>query len=157
MTASATTFPPEAASVPTARRFVRAQLEQAGLPQAWEAAEMLVSEIVTNAVLHARTDFTVEVLPLEDVVRVSVLDRSPAVPRQRAYAATSTTGRGMRLVASLAAAWGVEQRDGGKSVWFEVPSAGGVAAMVESWYADVDLDALMRDFDDDPASDPTQR
>jgi anti-sigma regulatory factor (Ser/Thr protein kinase) len=148
VTAAATTFPAESASVPTARRFVRATLEEWGLRAAWEAAEMLVSEVVTNAVLHARTEFTVEVLRADDVVRVSVRDRSATVPRQRAYGTDATTGRGLRLVASLAVAWGVDRYVGGKTVWFEVLSIGDAGTAVEPWAADADQEAVLAGFAD---------
>ena len=148
MAASSRSFPAEATSVPTARRFVRATLVDLGLSTAWDAAELLVSELVTNAVLHARTEFSVEVLRDGDLVRVSVHDRSPVVPRPRSYGTDSTTGRGMRLVATLAVAWGVDRHDGGKAVWFEVRAAGDVDRLVEPWAEDTDLDALLAGFDD---------
>ena len=148
MAAASTTFPAEASSVPAARRFVRSALEGLGLDAAYQAAEMLVSEVVTNAVLHARTEFTISVLREGDVVRVSVMDLSPAVPKQRAYGTDSTTGRGLRLVATLSVAWGVERSLRGKTVWFEVLAAGDADRVVEPWDADVDLDALLAGFDD---------
>jgi anti-sigma regulatory factor (Ser/Thr protein kinase) len=153
VTAASTTFPAEASSVPTARRFVRTTLLELGLEAAWDAAAMLVSELATNAVLHARTDFTITVERHGDVVRVSVLDRSSVVPRQRTYGTDSTTGRGMRLVASLALAWGVEQHDGGKTVWFEVLSTGDSGRAVEAWDEEVDVDALLAGFRDDLGGD----
>jgi anti-sigma regulatory factor (Ser/Thr protein kinase) len=148
VTADSTTLPADAASVPTARRFVRTTLERLGLTAAWEAAEMLVSEVVTNAVLHAKTVFTVEVVRDGDLVRVGVTDLSPAVPRQRTYGTDSTTGRGLRLVATLAVAWGVERTGRGKTVWFEVPAAGDAGTVVPSWEDGEDLDALLAGFDD---------
>ena len=157
MTVSSLSLPAEAASVPTARRFVRTTLEGLGLRPAWEAAEMLVSEIVTNAVLHARTAFTVDVVREDDVVRISVRDGSRAVPRQRAYGTDSTTGRGLRLVATLSVAWGVERDEDGKTVWFEVLTVGDAGTRVEPWDDDTDVDALLAAFDDvgsGPAPEP---
>ena len=148
MTASSRTFPAEAASVPTARRFVRSTLSDLGLSTAWDAAELLVSEVVTKAVLHARTAFSVEVQRDGDLVRVSVHDSSPVIPRPRTYGTDSTTGRGMRLVATLAVAWGVERHGDGKAVWFEVRATGDVDRLVEPWATDTDLDALLAGFDD---------
>jgi anti-sigma regulatory factor (Ser/Thr protein kinase) len=150
------TFPAEPASVPTARRFVHAALEDLGLTTAWDAAELLVSEVVTNAVLHARTDFSVDVLRDGDLVRVSVHDRSPVVPKPRTYGTDSTTGRGMRLVATLAVAWGVDRDAGGKSVWFEVQATGDLDRLAEPWASDTDLDALLASFDDLQGSGPPQ-
>ena len=149
MTAASRSFPAQPASVPTARRFVRTTLAELGLSTAWDAAELLVSEVVTNAVLHARTEFRVQVLRDGDLVRVSVHDRSPVVPRPRTFGTDSTTGRGMRLVATLAVAWGVERHAaGGKAVWFEVRATGDVDRLAEPWATDTDLDALLAGFDD---------
>jgi anti-sigma regulatory factor (Ser/Thr protein kinase) len=147
MSAASTTLPAEASSVPAARRFVRTALQELGLDGAYEAAEFLASEIATNAVLHARTAFTVQVLREGDVARVCVMDLSPVLPRQRSYGTESTTGRGLRLVATLAAAWGVEQTAAGKTVWFEVPAAGDDEEL-EEWPAGTDLDALLATYDE---------
>ena len=70
------------------------------------------------------------------------------VVRERSYGTDSTTGRGLRLVATLAAAWGVDRTLAGKTVWFEVPAAGDTRTTVEPWDADRDLDALLAGFDD---------
>ncbi len=114
------TLPPAAASVPRARRFVCDSLRHLDAAAACDDAEALVSELATNVVLHARTSFTVEVSRAGQTVRVCVLDSSPVQPRVRHYGTEATTGRGMRLVASLSAAWGVEPAGTGKTVWFEL-------------------------------------
>lgn len=158
MTASAR-FPPEPVSVPEARRFVRATLESLGLIAAWDAAQMLVSEVATNAVLHARTDFTVSVVQHGDRVRVNVVDLSPAMPRARSYGVDSTTGRGMRLLGSLALTWGVDPEDVGKTVWFEVLADGDDGTLAEPWDSEIDLDLneLLAGFDDiDPVDGSVQ-
>ena len=148
MTPQQLTLPPEAASVSAARRFVVSSLDSLGASAAREDAEMLVSEIATNAVLHARTPFTIEVSRDGQTVRVCVLDLSAALPRSRTYGAESTTGRGMRLIASLAADWGVEQQGKGrKTVWFELP-ADGSSAEVPAW-DDIDVDTLIAGFGDE--------
>ncbi|MCU1593857.1 MAG: putative sensor protein [Frankiales bacterium] len=141
-------FPPEPQSVPAARRFVRTALDELGVPGALDAAEMLVSEAATNAVLHARTDFVVEVAREGERVRVSVADSSPVLPRQRDYGIDATTGRGVRLIATLAAAWGVDRTPEGKTVWFEIDAADGRSSVEESWDSDADLDALLAGYDD---------
>ena len=83
---------------------------------------LLVSEVVTNAVLHARSDIRLEVQASADTVRVEVHDGSPVEPRVHHYRLTSGTGRGLRMVEQLARRWGVEHdvARGGKVVWFEV-------------------------------------
>lgn len=83
-------------------------------------AELLVSELVTNAVLHARTSITLQVRRTESGVRIEVIDASPRSPQPRDYSDQATTGRGLTLVESLAAAWGMEPHDRGKTVWFEL-------------------------------------
>ena len=115
-----------APSVPAARRFVTDCLEQWDQePVVW-TVQLLLSELATNAVLHAGGDgFTVgvEVLP-EGAVRLTVADDSPRPPRLRDYGTGATTGRGVALVDELARGWGVEPRSagatGGKVVWCEV-------------------------------------
>ena len=82
--------------------------------------ELLVSELVTNAVLHAGTDVELVVRRLRKGVRVEVLDRSTRPPVPRAYDDEAMTGRGLALVRELSRVWGVDERKDGKVVWFEV-------------------------------------
>ena len=115
---------PMAQAVSAARRYVRRSLAAVGADQLQESAELGVSELVTNAVLHGRTPMTITVRRMPSGrVRVEVADRSPAPPRQRRFDLAATTGRGLRLVESLSHDWGVETRapadGGGKVVWFE--------------------------------------
>lgn len=116
---------------------------------ACDDAEALVSELATNAVLHARTTYSVSVDRLNGTIRVGVHDASPALPRQRSYGSTATTGRGLRLLGSIASSWGVDQDASGKSVWFELPVQGSSSAF-EPWdLDDPDLEGLLATFDDD--------
>lgn len=133
-------------SVPTARRFVEEALTTLGAPGACDDAAALVSELATNAVIHARTPFTIVVDRDGATVRVGVHDSSLVVPRRRAYGLDATTGRGLRLVATLASDWGVTADGAGKLVWFTLPCDGGDT--VQAWYADDDLDALLSAFDE---------
>jgi anti-sigma regulatory factor (Ser/Thr protein kinase) len=118
-------LPPTTDSVPLARRFVRQLLADGDSAADVDTASLLVTEIVTNAVLHARTPVTVTVEGSSDLVRVEVHDGSPLHPRIHAFSATSATGRGLRLLDKLARRWGVEPDadSGGKVVWFEVGAA----------------------------------
>jgi anti-sigma regulatory factor (Ser/Thr protein kinase) len=116
----ARTFEPNAESPRLARRFVGDALDDLGARGAADSAVLLVSELVTNAVLHARTEVEVIVAPADESVRVSVVDRSPAMPAQRSFSATAGSGRGLHLVESVASRWGVASRDQGKEVWFEI-------------------------------------
>ena len=84
------------------------------------ALRLLVSELVTNALLHARSAPAVEVTRDGDRIRCVVLDDSPMVPRRRHYASDAVTGRGIALVETLATRWGSERNGPGKRVWFEL-------------------------------------
>lgn len=83
-------------------------------------AELLVSELVTNAVLHARSATQVTIERSGSTVRVSVHDASTARPRLRDSGPEAVTGRGLLLVDRIANRWGVDPEDAGKWVWFEV-------------------------------------
>lgn len=102
-----------------ARRLLRDALVTVGRDAWLDTGELAVSEVVTNAALHAhsRIDLTIEVF--DDVVCVQVRDFNPAPPLQRSYDDEATTGRGMALVATLAVDCGVEMLgEDGKVVWF---------------------------------------
>ena len=86
-----------------------------------ECAALLTSELVTNAVLHAATPFTVTLHLMADRIRVDVADGNPVVPAIKDYAADAATGRGLTLFNTLASDWGVQPVIGGKIVWFELP------------------------------------
>ena len=106
-------------SVGAARRLVRAATASAVPLELVETAELLVSELVTNAVVHAGTPVEIGVAVLEDLtVAVTVSDGSPHAPVTRDYADTAGTGRGLLLVQELADRWGVQVTPAGKSVWF---------------------------------------
>jgi anti-sigma regulatory factor (Ser/Thr protein kinase) len=117
-------------SVRQARRFVREVLRRWQLGGSLELAELLTSELATNSVLHARTDFSVTVEVVDSDIKVSVLDHSIAPPRQRTGGSSTlaTTGRGLEMVSLVASAWGrtpPESLDGyAKGVWFTLPAAG---------------------------------
>ncbi|MFC9277789.1 SpoIIE family protein phosphatase [Streptomyces collinus] len=103
-----------------ARHFVRAALDGVA-PDLAATAELLTGELVTNVVIHARTEAEVRVAVAEGRVQVRVCDRRPErglVPHDRhPYAAT---GRGLALVEELATSYGVHSADGVKTVWFEL-------------------------------------
>lgn len=88
---------------------------------------LLVSELATNAVLHARTSFAVQVTMTPTVIRVSVTDGSPILPERRNYSFLHPTGRGLHLVDSLSDRWGVNLEPPGKTVWFELDRLEGIA------------------------------
>ena len=110
---------PDPRSARAAREFVGQALNGDGGEQG-EIAQLLVSELVTNALLHARTTITLVVQVIDSGVRVGVADGSHRGPRQRDYSDEATTGRGLTLVEALASSWGTEPSTGGKTIWFEL-------------------------------------
>ena len=114
---ASTSLPGLPGSVPTARRWARSTLASWGHPDAGWSAAQIVSELATNVTLHARSSFTVTVTADQGRIRLEVEDESPGSLQARHYGPTSTTGRGLHIVASLAVDWGVTVRDDGKTVW----------------------------------------
>jgi serine phosphatase RsbU (regulator of sigma subunit)/PAS domain-containing protein/anti-sigma regulatory factor (Ser/Thr protein kinase)/transcriptional regulator with GAF, ATPase, and Fis domain len=119
-TSASTELPPTAASAARARRFVAAALAQLPDRRAVEVAELLTSEVVTNAVVHGGSAVRVEVETVDGRTRISVCDNDPGQPELRSPSLDDESGRGMRLVDSLARRWGVQPAGSGKCVWFEV-------------------------------------
>jgi anti-sigma regulatory factor (Ser/Thr protein kinase) len=114
-------FAPEPESVARARRFVADALRQAEPSEdVGMRVTALVSELASNAVLHARTEFRVIVKPGRSSIRVAVKDSSPNKPVRKEYGILDPTGRGLVVVESMADRWGVEPADDGKVVWFEI-------------------------------------
>ena len=113
----------DATSPREARRLLRDVLREAERPEWLDSAELAVSEVVTNAVLHAHSDVRLRAAVYDDVVCVEVGDRNPNAPVMRHYDASASTGRGLGLVAQLAVACGVRSDGGdGKSIWFCIGS-----------------------------------
>jgi anti-sigma regulatory factor (Ser/Thr protein kinase) len=110
----------DVASCSTARRFVRETLAQAD-DDLRANASLLISEIVTNAVLHASGPVTVEVQQKGNAYRIAVSDRSRTPPTEKGYRTDDATGRGLQLLECLAAAWGWKPTRTGKVVWFDLP------------------------------------
>jgi hypothetical protein len=108
------------ASVRLARAFVRATLREWQSPVDHDDAMLVVSELVTNVLLHAHGTPLIRLLPLASGLRVEVCDDSPQPP-------LPARGLGLALVEGLAAAWGTSRRDRGKVVWCELPAAPGTS------------------------------
>lgn len=128
---------PEA--VPAVRRAVRARLVEWGLGDLVDPVSLVVSELATNAVLHARGTLRVTLRRDGDGARLEVGDDSPRLPQQRQRSALSGTGRGLALVAELAQGWGVQPAaDGGKVVWAVFGRQGSDAGgQRKDWLADL--------------------
>lgn len=111
---------PDPVSASRARRFVGAALEQWGCDRLLDDVELMVSELVANAIVHASSGCEVAVLLTDGVIRVEVQDSSCAAPIPRFVDPGAMSGRGLVLVQRLSKAWGVRSVDSGKIVWFEV-------------------------------------
>ena len=114
-----TRFPAERAAARDARRFVRDLLDTTD-EELLATVELLVSELVTNAVLHASSSPRVDVHLAATSVRVEVYDDDATLPRPRVPDAAAPGGRGMLLVERMASQWGAEPHGDGKVVWFEL-------------------------------------
>jgi anti-sigma regulatory factor (Ser/Thr protein kinase) len=118
-------FPGRPEYIGAARRFVAAAL--AAWPAAQEVAQLLVSEVVTNAIQHSASgdqggSLEVRYILDDHEVYVEVLDAGgTAAPRQRAEHLERSSGRGLALVDALANAWGVHDHHAGRVVWFRLP------------------------------------
>ncbi|MEU0331756.1 SpoIIE family protein phosphatase [Streptomyces sp. NPDC006193] len=105
--------------VARARRLVRERLLDWDLPQAVETAELLVSEVVTNAVRHAEGDRIELRVVRTDALLFEVTDDEPALPAILAAGPWDESGRGLRVVSRLAREWGASATGHRKTVWFE--------------------------------------
>lgn len=85
-----------------------------------EVVQLLVSELVTNAVLHTDGSVEVTVARSSSGITVEVADRNPSKPVVKTYSRDAATGRGLHLVEALADAWGVRGDENRKAVWFRV-------------------------------------
>jgi DNA-binding NarL/FixJ family response regulator len=104
-----------------ARRFMEETLEGWGdTAELLDVVNLLVTELVTNAVIHAGSGAEVAVVLTPTTLRVEVSDDSERVPQARDADEWDTSGRGVALVEALASQWGIESRTGGKTIWFEL-------------------------------------
>ncbi|WP_399888181.1 SpoIIE family protein phosphatase [Streptomyces sp. BBFR51] len=110
---------PEDAAPGRARRLARRALARWGMEDLTDSVELLVSEVVTNAVRYASKPVTLRLLRT-DVLRCEVGDDVPQLPRLRQARATDEGGRGLYLVNRLARRWGATRLSTGKVVWFEL-------------------------------------
>lgn len=90
-----------------------------------DPAVLVVSEVVTNALLHAGTAIEVSAVLDSTGLRIEVGDGSAHLPVRRRYATTSGTGRGLMMLEELVDAWGAARNPRGKTVWFRLSGAGG--------------------------------
>jgi anti-sigma regulatory factor (Ser/Thr protein kinase) len=111
----------EPSSVAGARRFAREVLEGVGAGEDTWLVVQIVSELATNAVVHAGTAFVLNIAYDDASIRISVTDRRPlARAVVRRFSSETTTGRGLRLIQTLGRSWGVDQTASAKTVWCEI-------------------------------------
>jgi anti-sigma regulatory factor (Ser/Thr protein kinase) len=103
-----------------ARRFVDEVLADAGFDDVLDTVELLVTEVVTNAVMHARSEARVVIRLLDDAVRVEVTDTDDSFPARRVPRDDQPGGRGLDLVEKMSRSWGIDMLTVGKRTWFEV-------------------------------------
>ncbi|WP_418957637.1 ATP-binding protein [Streptomyces tritici] len=123
---------PDPAEVGRARRWARSRLAGSGIGDDEPLAEtlvLLISELVTNAVVHTGCPAVLRMLfgagaPEAGTVRVEVADASDCPPRPRRAGGEDTNGRGLELVDGLADRWGWQPEGGGKRIWCEVDRRG---------------------------------
>ncbi|MEO6205564.1 MAG: ATP-binding protein, partial [Mycobacteriales bacterium] len=153
-----TSLPPEPRSSSAARTFVRDCLADWELLALLDDAQLAVTELVTNAVLHARTPLLVSISSDNNHLELAVFDCNPVLPRPRPArqdlvsdldellatdaelgiaaddrdprldigpAGSIAGGRGLLLVAAVAAEWGVSPLSDGKAVWVRTPTPAG--------------------------------
>ena len=111
---------PDGSSVAEARHFARECLSRWGLEEQAADIELVVDELVTNAIRHSRGPVTLAIGRRLDRVVVSVQDPSPERPEHEGSDVLADNGRGLLLVEELATGWGTTPTDDGKRVWAEL-------------------------------------
>jgi anti-sigma regulatory factor (Ser/Thr protein kinase) len=131
-------YGPMTATVPLARHWLSKQLRAWDLAQLEPDASLLVTELVTNAIVHAHSQVHVTATVADGLLEVAVSDHEPRVSMPYSHesvglsvpiaedAELSEGGRGMGLVDVISDAWGVATLDAGKQVWFRL-------SVSESW------------------------
>ncbi|WP_251068086.1 ATP-binding SpoIIE family protein phosphatase, partial [Streptomyces sp. ISL-22] len=109
-----------------ARRFTRRTLRTWGVPaQGIDAVLLVVSELVTNALVHTDGRVRLDLTLVNDRLRVAVADASPRTPvKPTSISWEATGGRGILLVEAMSATWGTVPVSGGKQVWSEIALGG---------------------------------
>ncbi|WP_345650436.1 SpoIIE family protein phosphatase [Streptomyces tremellae] len=120
-------LPREPRSVGRAREYARAQLVAWDLEPLVDTVELLVSELVTNAMRYGEGEIRLRLL-LDRTLVCEVWDAGLVQPRRRRARDTDEGGRGLQLVGMLSSAWGSRRTPRGKTVWFELALPGGASA-----------------------------
>lgn len=133
-------LPPSSDSAHAARIAVSDVLLRWGRRDLIDSVALVATELVANAIMHARTELSLSIEPADAGVKVAVTDGSQALPRWTPSSPTATSGRGLMLVERLSRNWGVEPvPGGGKVVWAQVddlavqPDASSLDDLLELW------------------------
>jgi anti-sigma regulatory factor (Ser/Thr protein kinase) len=110
---------PTVSSPALARAYCDDVLGSSGSEERSQEARLIVSELVTNAVVHAATAIELNVVVRSDAIRIEVTDLGGGVPTSSG-ADEGTTGRGLPIVEALSCGWGVVELGAGKTVWCEL-------------------------------------
>ena len=116
-------LPAQLQSAWRARQFLRDVLPQWRVEGVIDNAMLLTTELVTNAVVHARSPVAVTLRLTEDRLRVEVADKGPGALTLRVPDPDAVHGRGLLLIDAVSSAWGTSADEQGKLVWFELPTA----------------------------------
>ena len=104
-------------AVRQARSLIRDPLKRWGLEDLIDSSELLVSELVTNAIRYANGEVMLRLILEPDTLVCEVHDTSPALPRVLQVDKDAENGRGLHVVSQVASRWGVRRTSGGKVVW----------------------------------------
>jgi serine phosphatase RsbU (regulator of sigma subunit)/anti-sigma regulatory factor (Ser/Thr protein kinase) len=110
---------PELSAVRHARSLIRDPLKRWGLEDLIDSSELLVSELVTNAIKYANGEVMLRLILEPDTLVCEVHDSSPALPRVLQVDKDAENGRGLHVVSQVASRWGARRTTGGKVVWCE--------------------------------------
>lgn len=117
---ASTRLPAHPASSRAARSFVAEHLRGWGVDSAVDDATLLVSELVTAAVLHVRSPIDLVVRKVRAAVRVEVFDEGQRSAKPLDPDFEGAAGRGLSLVEAVADRWGIDETGGGQTIWFEI-------------------------------------
>jgi anti-sigma regulatory factor (Ser/Thr protein kinase) len=118
---SSRAFQPHHDAPRAARRFLEATLQDCGHSRTLiDDARLVISELVTNAVMHARSPLSISIRSEQSRVRLAVHDNNPPKPIPRPTTPAAIPTHGLQIVATLASSWGVEPTRCGKTVWAEL-------------------------------------
>ena len=136
-------------AVPSARRFAMRAMADVGASTVDDVA-LVVTELVTNGLLHGRLPVTLRISRVGDRIRVEVEDAGRHLPVRVRSSTENMTGRGLGLVAALSSNWGIEASAGGKVVWAELDQS----PSIEPVEPEIDVDELLAAFADADFDEP---